>query len=552
MVATAKKTEPLIMEPGVVAELPLSIVDFDPEQPRKDVPKDHIDALADDIKGSRVKQPITVRPNPEAEGRYIIKYGECRYRASKQAKKRTIPALLDTEDDTKADPLSRLLDQVKENHIRRDLNPMEWAAVLRRMRDDHKIKSIANIEATLKQHGITNMGRAYISNIIRLGELPEWAQELTRAGKLTTAHGKYLLPATSSEKVIEDLRIRLADEEEELSVRQLQDLILRLFKQHHITLDGWWRPFEYKEECIPQCQKIRKVSTETESNTFCLDKTCYKNKEKAATTNRSEAEEEQTTQAAPIVADDGTVDIDAQDVDYTPLANAQFDTAACEACGHKHIAVWKSNDEQFRMPACFEPGDCYQQKTREAMAERHRKIGNENTIERWLRTVLPGKLSGDTDAQLSLIGACALNLDGFEWGLDSAMEAAAESAGIEDINALLQNGLLSYAETIFGELVKAAELPHLMPLATHAGVNINEWKPDDIWFQDLDKAELVELLINIQAYDESDSSRLKSMQNHELIERALDHAQKVPVPDEITEAWERLNSGGRVDDGELE
>ena len=325
-----------------------------------------------------------------------------------------------------------------------------------------------------------------------------------------------------------------------------------VYAQVEERLQSYQWPFEYKEECIPQCQKIRKVSTETESNTFCLDKTCYKNKEKAATTNRSEAEEEQTTQAAPIVADDGTVDIDAQDVDYTPLANAQFDTAACEACGHKHIAVWKSNDEQFRMPACFEPGDCYQQKTREAMAERHRKIGNENTIERWLRTVLPGKLSGDTDAQLSLIGACALNLDGFEWGLDSAMEAAAESAGIEDINALLQNGLLSYAETIFGELVKAAELPHLMPLATHAGVNINEWKPDDIWFQDLDKAELVELLINIQAYDESDSSRLKSMQNHELIERALDHAQKVPVPDEITEAWERLNSGGRVDDGELE
>jgi len=556
--ATAKKVESIItMEPGVVAHLPLDVIDFDPDQPRKDVPDDHIEALAADIKGSRVKQPITVRPNPDAPGRYVIKYGECRFRASHMAGKPTIPALLDTEEETQGDALSRLLDQVKENHIRRDLNPMEWAGVLRRMRNDHRIKSIAAIEETLKTHGITNMGRAYISNIMRLEELPEWAQELIRAGKLTTAHGKYLLPATSSEKVIEALRVALAEDDEQPSVRQLQDKIFRLFMQYHTALDGYWQPFDYKVECVQAgCQKMRKVSTETQSgNTFCLDGACFKAKEKEARASQQNGDGATKEPVLPVVAEDGTVNIDEQDVDWTPLINAQFDTAACERCEHRHTGVWKSyGDEESRAPGCFDPtGECFREKTRQAMAERNRKQAAEQVIENWLRQAVAREIAENADAQLAVIGACALNLNGFAWALEGAMDKAAEEAGVESIADLLPDGLLRHGPTITRELLQAAEFEILLPLANEVGIGIDAWQPAEDWFSDKTNDELVELLIEIGAYDETDRARLNGLTSNELIERGLDHAEKVPAPAEIREAWERLTaSSQRTNDGEKE
>ena len=554
------------LEPGVVAQLPLAAVDFDPDQPRKDIDAAYIAELAADIKQRGVMQPITVRANPDAPGRYIIKYGECRYRASSKARTKTIPALLDTEA-ARDEPLARLLDQVKENHIRRDLNPMEWAGVLRRMRQ-HGVKSIADVEKTLKAHGITNMGRSYISNLMRLVELPDWAQDLIRAGELTAAHGKYILPALSSERITEGLRDKLQGEGARPSVRELQGLIYRAFHLAHTSLDGYQTPFDYKAQCVKAgCQKMRKISTETDGSTFCLDADCHKAKVKAhydaqlaehrarlASGGDEDGEDddddldqpERTQPAAPVVREDGSIDISGQHVPWRALQHATFNLKGCDGCPNRHDAVWTNGDIHNRVDGCFD-GACHAKKTKAAEEIRRRLEDATDALTRWLRTALPARIGADADAQLALIGMAIVSTDGNEFAddlWDASLEAR-KRTGITGIADLLEHGLLHYSEAIAEELALAGEARVLVPLAAHLGIKLTDWRADRDWLQAQSKDDLIKALLLADLHDDSDRARLDAMAADELIERALEHTDRLLTPALIREAWEHLQQESR-------
>lgn len=557
-----KTPEPITLQPGIVTDLPLDLIDLDPNQPRKDVDEAYIEALSADIAQSGVKQPITVRAS-DPLGRYVIKYGECRYRASLRAQKATIPALLDTEADN-ADPLARLLDQVKENHLRKDLNPMEWAGVLRRMRDDHKIRSIADIEATLKDHGIVNMGRSYISNIMRLAELPEWAQSLIRAGRLTAAHGKYLLPAVASEKVIENIRARIVDDGEEPSVRELQVDILHAFRIYHTNIDGWPCLFDYKTECVQSgCQQMRKTTTETHgSGTFCLDRACFEQKQKEARKKQQSAHDDEDDAIigqsgrdyiAPMVGADNTVNLDElTDVDYQPLDRVYFNTAACHGCEHFHTAVYTDEvgDDKVteRVPACFHPSlDCYRKKQQAAIKEREQWHNLEDHIERWLRRALTERLADDLHAQLAILGAIVLWVQEMEYDLEEDIYEAANTAGIKDIGDLLAHGLPTYAAYLYGPALEHMPLEYLQPIARHAGLDIADYRIDAEYLEDLDLAGLSKLVdANVSRFGE-DEMRVKQtaslLTEDELRKLIQKRADKLAVPDNIQACWARLQEG---------
>ncbi|EAT2029975.1 transcriptional repressor gene korB [Citrobacter freundii] len=115
--------DPDVGSDGKPLMLDIDAIDPDPEQPRKqDNPgfsEESIKELADTIKARGVKMPISVRENPEQAGRYIINHGERRWRGSKVAGKKQIPAFIDNDysDD----------DQVIENIQRNDLTAREIA-----------------------------------------------------------------------------------------------------------------------------------------------------------------------------------------------------------------------------------------------------------------------------------------------------------------------------------------------------------------------------------------------------------------------------------------
>lgn len=117
----AEAAQPIAGEPLVV---PLGAIDRDPGQPRRHFDEATLRELADSILAVGVVQPVSVRPHPETPGRYILNYGERRYRASVIAGMPGIPAFVHrTPDD---------YSQVAENLHRADLSPMEMALFIKR------------------------------------------------------------------------------------------------------------------------------------------------------------------------------------------------------------------------------------------------------------------------------------------------------------------------------------------------------------------------------------------------------------------------------------
>ena len=147
-------------------------------QPRKVFDVEDIEALAKSVKEYGVLQPIVVTPKGD---KFQIVAGERRFRASQIAKMETIPALVRTMSGQR-----RLETAIIENVQRKDLNPIEFATALAKMRD----------QFNLTQQQISDrIGKsvAVISNHLRLFALPEEAKKALADGKIMEGHGRQLI-----------------------------------------------------------------------------------------------------------------------------------------------------------------------------------------------------------------------------------------------------------------------------------------------------------------------------------------------------------------------
>jgi ParB family transcriptional regulator, chromosome partitioning protein len=104
---------------GGALSLPITDIDEDPGQPRRFFDPASLEELAETIRQRGVKSPISVRPNPEAAGRYIVNHGARRLRASVIAGRDTIPCFIDSDYSS--------ADQVIENLQRDALTAREIA-----------------------------------------------------------------------------------------------------------------------------------------------------------------------------------------------------------------------------------------------------------------------------------------------------------------------------------------------------------------------------------------------------------------------------------------
>ena len=168
-------------------ELPLDLIDEDPNQPRTaDNPGFSPESIAEigaTIKQRGVKSPISVRENLEMEGRYIINHGARRYRGSKWAGKDSIPAFIDNDYNE--------ADQVIENLQRNELTPREIADFIGRELAKNKKKS-----DIAKEIG---KSPAFITQHVTLLDLPEpiaeafntdRVRDVTVINELVTAYKK--------------------------------------------------------------------------------------------------------------------------------------------------------------------------------------------------------------------------------------------------------------------------------------------------------------------------------------------------------------------------
>lgn len=174
-------------------ESPLLSVEIDqlvpnPNQPRQYFNDEKLAELANSIQIKGILQPILARPTDQ-EGKWEIVAGERRWRAAKMAGLKKIPILARDMNSNDA-----LISAMMENLHREDLNPIEEARGLSAMKDILGL-SQAELAATL------GVQRGTISNMLRILNLSEKAQDDLIHGRITQGHARCLvvLPEEESE-----------------------------------------------------------------------------------------------------------------------------------------------------------------------------------------------------------------------------------------------------------------------------------------------------------------------------------------------------------------
>ncbi|MEX1168796.1 MAG: ParB/RepB/Spo0J family partition protein [Chloroflexota bacterium] len=183
-------------------------IEPNPEQPRMVFEQEALDELAASIREHGVLQPILVRPlGPNT---YQIVAGERRWRASKQARLATIPALIEDIDDDTALEIA-----IIENLQREDLTPLDEAAMFDRMIHQHGY-SIRKLADKLGKD------KGYLENRLRLADAPPEIRELVSLRKDSLSHAYELLKVDDPKK-----RKRLAAQvaRGELTLIKLRDKI---------------------------------------------------------------------------------------------------------------------------------------------------------------------------------------------------------------------------------------------------------------------------------------------------------------------------------------
>jgi len=191
-----------------IAEIKISQILPNPNQPRKHFDDKALKELASSIKQHGLVQPITLRKITPSQ--YQLISGERRWRASQLAGLTSIPAYIRQVDDESVLELSLI-----ENIQREDLDAMEIAISYQRMIEELRITQEELASKVSKN-------RSTVTNFLRLLNLPVEIQLALREGKVRMGHARALLSAKTEELQIGIFKriIKLG-----LNVRQVEQLV---------------------------------------------------------------------------------------------------------------------------------------------------------------------------------------------------------------------------------------------------------------------------------------------------------------------------------------
>jgi ParB family transcriptional regulator, chromosome partitioning protein len=176
-------------------------------QPRQVFEPQALEELAAAIKAQGIVEPLIVRSL--SGGNYELIAGERRLRASQLAKLERIPVIVRELDDRGALEISLV-----ENLLRENLNPIEEGSAFCRLNREFALthEEIA---------GRIGKSRTYVTNMIRLTELPAAILDMINSGLLTAGQARPLLALHSADEQIEQARL-IADGK--LSARDAEQL----------------------------------------------------------------------------------------------------------------------------------------------------------------------------------------------------------------------------------------------------------------------------------------------------------------------------------------
>lgn len=190
-----------------VEELDISLINANPNQPRKIFDEEKLKELSDSIVEHGLLQPVTVIES--GDGTYTLVAGERRLRAHKIAEIKKIKAFIIDAEELKLRELALI-----ENIQRDDLNVIELAYSYAQLINEHNITHEELSNRVFKS-------RTSITNTLRLLQLSSYVQQFLASNKISAGHAKVMLGLTDDEqKMVTDSVIG-----QKLSVRETEKLV---------------------------------------------------------------------------------------------------------------------------------------------------------------------------------------------------------------------------------------------------------------------------------------------------------------------------------------
>ncbi len=300
--------------PGTLIDAPLALIERDPAQPRQHFPEAPLKALAADIAARGVLQPVSVTVRDDGRA-LVLRLGERRCRAAELAGLSSVPALV---VDAAGEAIDARLDQLAENALREDLDPLETADALAGIKAEFDL-GVGALAEQLAARGLPAMSRPALSNLLRVRELPESGLDLVRGGALPVGHVKYLLAAAPFPGALDAALAEIARAVEygrAPNTRHVQEIVFRCVERacpmlldRQQRLGGvWTRPACDVSACADCACRRELTDPETRERVpFCTEPATFLKKHEAAlVAGRARQADIDAGDAESVPRDDGT------------------------------------------------------------------------------------------------------------------------------------------------------------------------------------------------------------------------------------------------------
>ena len=205
--ASSPSQTPVPQDSGdTVRKIPIGEISRGTYQPRQHFDDEALQELADSIAAQGLIQPVLLR---KRAGGYELIAGERRWRAAKLIGLQNIPAIVREMDDSSVAAVTLI-----ENIQREDLNPLEEARALHRLKNEFGMTH---------QDVADSVGRSRtsVTNLIRLLDLDDRVAEMLATGKLEMGHARALLSLSGDEQHVIAMQVYANG----LSVRATEALV---------------------------------------------------------------------------------------------------------------------------------------------------------------------------------------------------------------------------------------------------------------------------------------------------------------------------------------
>lgn len=196
-----------------IHELDIDMIQPNPTQPRGTILPNSVTDLVESIKEHGILEPLVIAHTPAG---YQIIAGERRWRASKIVGLKRVPVVV-----KETTPKGMLEMAIVENVQRTDLNPIERGKAFIRLMHEF---NLTNADIAKK----VSKSPAYVSNTLKLLDLPDALKDGLIGGLITEGHARALSSIDDTRLMIEAYKLVL---KEGASVRRTEEIARRLKKE---------------------------------------------------------------------------------------------------------------------------------------------------------------------------------------------------------------------------------------------------------------------------------------------------------------------------------